>query len=114
MPLSSALLHLGTLNFCPTDPLRPCGRYVIQRTAAGLGNVSADPARRLQVRVWRLTPNPNTPAQQAVRATFADAVFWWHTLPDPTKDDWNAAGNARGMSGINWWVSRWIRTGGNP
>lgn len=62
--------------------------------------------------------NPQTPAQQANRGKFADAVAAWHDLSEAEKSEYNEKGKLRktcrkkwplprGMSGINLFVSEY-------
>lgn len=51
--------------------------------------------------------NPNTPAQQAVRSSFTDAVDKWHTFADLQKQAYRPLTSGMVMSGFNLFVSRW-------
>lgn len=100
----------GTISLTPTDPPRPAGRYVYQRTLAGHGNVLSDPTRRLQLRRWVSGANPNTPAQQARRAIVRNAVIAWHGFTMPEKAYWKKQGQPRAISGFNAYMSFALKT----
>ncbi len=51
--------------------------------------------------------NPNTPAQQVVRASFTDAVDKWHVFNDLQKQAYKPLTSGLVMSGFNLFVSRW-------
>lgn len=51
--------------------------------------------------------NPNTPAQQIVRASFTDAVDKWHVFNDLQKQAYRPLTSGLVMSGFNLFVSRW-------
>lgn len=51
--------------------------------------------------------NPNTPAQQKVRASFTDAVDKWHVFNDLQKQCYRPLTSGLVMSGFNLFVSRW-------
>ena len=54
--------------------------------------------------------NPNTTAQQAVRATFALLREMWKIAPSPIYDAWNAFAQGRPFLGVNKWVGENVRT----
>ena len=51
--------------------------------------------------------NPNTPAQQAVRGSFANAVDKWHDFNALQKQSYRPLTSGQVMSGFNLFVSRW-------
>lgn len=91
----------GSLQFAPTDPPRPFGKYTYQRVQRGHGNVAADPSRRLQLRLRVTGFDPMTPAQLARRAIFRAAIAEWHTLTPEQKKIWNRSNPGRKISGLN-------------
>lgn len=114
MPRGIGLDPRGTLFICPTEPPRPCGLYVIQGVAPGLGNIPSYPARDVQIRIWLKPFDPKTPAQMARRLLFAILVSNWRSFDDDHKKIWWAIGSARGISGLNAYMSAGLRYGGPP
>ena len=82
----------GILTGTPDIPAKPHGKYVYQKTKAGLGNVPGDKSRRKQCRIWTRGTYSNTPAQQPFRARFADGVSAWHALTPSQKELWRKPG----------------------
>lgn len=103
-----ALDARGSLNFTPTDPPRPAGRYVFQHVRAGLGNVVDDPSRTLQLRVWVLPFDPMTAPQLARREWFAYAVAAWQSMPQAEKDQWKVKGEKRRLPAYNAFLSWYL------
>lgn len=100
----------GGLRFTPTDPPRPAGRYVYQRVLAGLGNVQADPTRRLQLRRWVQGTYSNTAAQLQRRAVFRLAAVSWRHLSVTDKAHWKALGKRRRITSYNAYISHALKT----
>jgi len=61
------------------------------------------------MRAWIIPPNPRTPAQQANRSRFRDAMLSWRQLPDEEKDSFNRKGKKLGMTGHNLYISRYMK-----
>lgn len=99
----------GTLSFCPTNPPRPCGKYVYQRVAPGLGNVEGVPLDNLQLRAYVIPADPKTPAQLARRNLFSLAVSGWHSLTEEQRWAWRDAGARRNISSFNAYISAYLR-----
>lgn len=99
----------GTLSFCPVNPPRPCGKYVYQRVRAGLGNVAGIANDDLQLRAYVIPTDPQTPAQLARRAVFADAVAGWQSLTPAQRDIWRIAGAGRNLPAYQTYVSAYLR-----
>jgi hypothetical protein len=99
----------GKINFCPADPVRPCGEYVYQHVAPGLGNVSWDPARRLQLRVHVPINTSHTVAQQERRLLFAAAVASWGMLGPVERLQWRKFGANHRIPGYNEYLSRFLK-----
>lgn len=99
----------GTLSFCPTNPPRPCGKYVYQRVRAGLGNVAGVPLNNLQLRAHVIPYDPMTPAQLACRQRMRDAVAGWHLLTPEQKAQWRSAANLTMISPFNAYISAYLR-----
>lgn len=99
----------GGIYLCPTDPARPCGRYVYQRVRPGLGNVSASADLSLQLRRWVKGTNPRTPAQTARRDKFRAAIAAWHALDTASRHAWRAAGTSRRLPGYHAFLSAFLR-----
>lgn len=99
----------GTLTFEPSDPPRPLAKYVIQKTAAGCGNVAGDPAARLQVRAHVIPTDPQTAPQLARRATFAAAVAAWQALSSAEKQAAKIAADKSGLPAYQWFIGRYLR-----
>lgn len=107
-PHKLTLRPRGSLNFCPVDPPRPCGRYVYQLTGYGKGNVPGDQSGRLQLRRWVRPADPRTSAQVERRSRFAQAVAAWQAMPEPAKDKWRAAGKAKSLPGYQTFLSAYL------
>jgi len=60
-------------------------------------------------REWIIPPNPNTPAQQANRSRFREAMLSWRALPDEEKDSYNHRARKMGMTGHNLFISRYMK-----
>ena len=60
-------------------------------------------------REWIIPPNPNTPAQQANRSRFRDAMASWRQLPDYEKDSYNRRAKNLGLTGHNLYISRYMK-----
>ena len=58
------------------------------------------------VRQWVKPSNPNTPAQQAIRADFSTAVTKQKTLIAPDKAAWNNRASGQPLSGFNMFVQK--------
>jgi hypothetical protein len=99
----------GTLTFEPTDPPRVLGKYVYQRVAPGLGNVTSDPTRSLQLRAHVTPTDPSTAPQLARRALFSQAVAAWQALSPSEKDTWRPEAAKRGLPAYQFFLSRHIR-----
>jgi hypothetical protein len=87
-----------TLTFQPDDPPRPLGKYVYQRVAPGKGNVTARPAKDLQLRAHVIPIDPHTPNQVARRLLLAAAVARWHATPLQEREQWRPLANARALT----------------
>lgn len=107
-PHNLTLAPRGSLNFCPTAPPRPCGRYVYQLTHPGGGNVPGDPTGRLQLRRWVIPADPRTPPQLARRVAFAAAVAAWQSMPQEAKDSWRTPGKARNLPAYHAFLSAYL------
>ena len=70
---------------------------------------------RTVMRAYIIPPNPRTPAQQANRSRFRDAMASWRRLPDEEKDTYNRKARKLGMTGHNLYISRYMKayTDGN-
>ena len=64
---------------------------------------------RTIMRAHIIPPNPRTPAQQANRSRFRDAMLSWRQLPDEEKDSFNRAARRLGMTGHNLFISRYMK-----
>ncbi len=58
------------------------------------------------MRIWIKPPNPRTPAQQANRSRFRQAMISWRSLPDYEKDSYNRRARKLSMTGHNLYISR--------
>lgn len=65
-------------------------------------------------RLWVLPNNPKTPAQQATRSIFAEAVASWQALPVNEKDYYREYARylELKMSGYNLYIRIYIRLNG--
>lgn len=59
------------------------------------------------MRSYAQPSNPNTPAQQAVRGSFTNAVDKWHTFNTVQRGAYNYLASGEKFSGYNLFVSRW-------
>lgn len=109
-PLPPVLDIRGKINFCPAQPVRPCGLYVVQRVAPGLGNIDDRPARDLQLRVHVVPFDPRTAPQLARRAIFAAGVAAWHAYDQSERDAWNTQAASRHLTGFALHMSVYLRS----
>lgn len=91
------------------DVLGKIGTRVYQRTAPGKGNISNGGRFDLQNRAHVAHANPNTPAQQAVRAKFRAGVAAWQAMPSEDKTYWKIEAHKIGLSGFNLFVSNHLK-----
>jgi len=101
----------GNLSLTPTDPPRQAGLYVFQRVRRGLGNITADKNRGMQLRRHVVPRDPKTPAQLARRSKFAQAIIAWRSASPQQKTDAAAAGARVGLPGYQWFLGAYIRGG---
>jgi len=73
--------------------------YQVRPTWHGLQQIAMRPP---------VPANPQTPAQQANRAKFANAISSWQTLPPSEKDAYIAQAGSLRLSGFNLFVSRYM------
>lgn len=102
----------GTLRFEPVDPPRPAGKYVVQRCAAGTGNVAGDLAGQTQVRLHVLPVNPRSATQQAQRGKMAEAVRAWRALSPEQRTALQTAATAAGLPAYHYFLSEYLRSTG--
>ena len=62
----------------------------------------------VRMRYYRPT-NPNTPAQQAGRSKFADAVAGWAALTAAEKEEYNKRAHKLSRRGRNLYISEYMR-----
>ena len=62
----------------------------------------------VRMRYYRPT-NPNTPAQQAGRSKFADAVAGWAALTAAEKEEYNKRAHKHSRRGRNLYISEYMR-----
>ena len=110
MKRSFALDVRGSINFCPTNPTLPCGRYVYQGVLPGLGNVAGLPRKNLQLRRWVLPADPRTAPQLARRSVFFQAVAAWHALSATEKLSYRQLGESRRLPAYNKFISLYLKT----
>jgi hypothetical protein len=104
------LILTGIFTGVPPGTSLPAGKYVFQKTVAGLGNITSDRSGRQQVRRWvRGTPT-NTPLQQPQRARFARGVAAWHALSPEQKEAWRVPSRALGLNRFQGFMRTWCRT----
>lgn len=99
----------GILTCKPEHTNQPFGKYVFQKTVAGLGNDQSDRKNKRQVRRWVSTPNPNTINQQNVRANFRAAISAWQALSTADKTLWVLLGRKKRRTGYNLFISKQLR-----
>ena len=99
----------GKLSLTPADPPRPAGRYVFQRVRAGLGNITSEPARNMQLRAHVIPIDPKTPAQLSRRSLFAQAVLAWQSATPEQKAEAATAGVDARLPAYQWFVGDYIR-----
>ena len=62
-------------------------------------------------RKYVIPANPNTPAQQAVRADFTNGVDKWHSFDALQSESYKPLASGQAMSGFNLFMSRWMKLG---
>jgi hypothetical protein len=100
----------GKIHTAPEDPPLPPGRYVYQRTAPGLGNITTDQTGRSQVRAHVFPANPRTAAQLAHRGRIAAAVRAWHALSPEQQKQYQPAAAKQGLSAYHVFIAEYVRT----
>lgn len=102
-------LH-GTLSFVPVDPPKPHGKYVVQRCAAGLGNVTGDKRLSTQLRAHVLPVNPRTAPQMRQRGKLAAAVIAWRALSTAEIDELRPRAVARSLPVYQFFIGEFCHT----
>jgi hypothetical protein len=86
---------------------------VYQRRVTGYNNTGRKahlPRNSYYVRMRYYRPtNPNTPAQQAGRSKFADAVAGWAALTAAKKEEYNKRAHKHSRRGRNLYISEYMR-----
>ncbi|HRZ26229.1 MAG TPA: hypothetical protein P5346_10625 [Spirochaetota bacterium] len=83
---------------------------VINSISGGVGHlVFYERYGKTIMRAFIIPPNPRTPAQQANRSRFRDAMGSWRQLPDEEKDSFNRTARRLGMTGHNLYISRYMK-----
>lgn len=100
----------GILTGIPEGTALPFGKYIYQKTKAGLGNVPGDSTGRLQIRAWAPQFNPQTPAQRESRMAFRIGVAAWQKKSESEKEDWRAPGLKLGLNRFQAFMRDWMKT----
>ena len=103
-----ALLVTGSLNVPDYDNPGQSRRITIQRCPKGFGNVSTLHRYDVQVKDYILGADPKTPAKQANRARFRDAVLTWHDATPAQRAVYKPAAKKRRISLFNAWISGYL------
>ena len=86
---------------------------VYQKRVTGYNNAGRKahlPRKAYYVRMRYYRPtNPNTPAQQAGRSKFADAVAGWAALTAAEKEEYNKRAHKLSRRGRNLYISEYMR-----
>ena len=86
---------------------------VYQKRVTGYNNTGRKahlPRKAYYVRMRYYRPtNPNTPAQQAGRSKFADAVAGWAALTAAEKEEYNKRAHKHSRRGRNLYISEYMR-----
>ena len=86
---------------------------VYQKRVTGYNNTGRKahlPRKAYYVRMRYYRPtNPNTPAQQAGRSKFADAVAGWTALTAAEKEEYNKRAHKLSRRGRNLYISEYMR-----
>ena len=86
---------------------------VYQKRVTGYNNTGRKahlPRKAYYVRMRYYRPtNPNTPAQQAGRSKFADAVAGWAALTAAEKEEYNKRAHKLSRHGRNLYISEYMR-----
>ena len=86
---------------------------VYQRRVTGYNNAGRKahlPRKTYYVKMRYYRPsNPRTPAQQAGRNRFADAVASWKALSPAEQQQYNVRGSRHGRRGRNLYISEYMR-----
>ena len=86
---------------------------VYQKRVTGYNNTGRKahlPRKAYYVRMRYYRPtNPNTPAQQAGRSKFADAVAGWAALTAAEKEEYNKRAHKLSRRGRNLYISEYMR-----
>jgi len=95
----------GILQGVPPGTSLPNGKYVYQKTVAGLGNVAGDKSKRMQIRRWVTGTPSNTPAQIYYRLIFAFANSKWKNLSEPEKESFRLPAEKRKLNRYQYYMS---------
>lgn len=61
------------------------------------------------VRRYVVPMNPNTENQEKIRSYFVQAINSWQAETQETKALWNAAVRGRPLTGLNYYLSRYVK-----
>jgi hypothetical protein len=114
MKIKPALSLTGTLTGTPGGMALPFGKYVYQKCGFGLGNVSGDKTKRLQVRKWVTNNGGNSAAHSRNRARFAAGVRAWQALDEASKEAWRAPALKLHLNRFNGFMKNWCLTAAIP
>lgn len=98
----------GILSGKPDVPGKPPGKYVYQKTKAGLGNIPGDKTRRHQIRIWTAGTNPNTTGQQVFRNKFRLGVAKWHTFSPSVKESLRLPAEKLHLNNFQLYMRKWM------
>jgi len=104
-----SLTVTGILTYTPTDPPRPAGKYVLQKTWRGGGNVAGDKSGRQQVRRWVVGINPRSTPQQLHREKLRAAVAAWHAAPPEVRALAATKGSRVALPAYHYFISDFMR-----
>lgn len=103
-----ALSMLGKITIADAQAQGGRREMVIQRVKPGLGNMSHDPTRTLQLRANSGPTMPPSQDQLARRAWHRAGTTQWHTLTDAERQAWRRAAGPFRRTGYTHFLSLWM------
>lgn len=108
--LESAVRITGTVEIEAIPGSGETGRYVLQRTAKGAGNLPQNTRHDMQLRRRVIPHDPRTPAQLANRVRIAAATSAWRQMSDEQRGEFRERAKKLYMTGFNLHIREFTRS----
>lgn len=99
----------GTLTLCDDADCTTSHKVVFQGCSAASANYFVGNHQPRMMRAYVIPYDPKTGPQLARRQKFRDGATAWDALAPSIKNQWKAAGSARGLTGYNVFMSEFLR-----